>query len=336
MKTHLTKERVGDVIRSMPKLEEVRFEANKVFQVGGRVFLHPFIVYVGKWAGNHWACPDGNVIQEPSGALYGKSVYWTSAIGDGYDPPRPAPFNASAALEAGIVTPMSPEVLSLVQFYIVRQAEYTNQEKMKIDFPVLDDLVTALRQIRGANMSTVIPVRQRGANHRQRLSLSGPILQEADRAETTVPAPAWRLTRSRSLTPECEPTRNLRSGRHETDSPSPRDCRPPRESVAGKASGSGSIQGSGDSLQAQGRTLHEVDRPAPEVPNMVPLHGDTLALPGGSRQAFSLAERFPNSDSAEVPDDSQAIPSPTDPNDVPGDLHDNAGEEGESVGANGI
>jgi hypothetical protein len=147
LKTRLHQEEMEDVLRTIPKLGQLRFEVNKILTGGGIPCQHPIIIYVGKWGSDHWACLDGKVIQDRPDTLYGGSAYWTAAMRNDYSPPRPAPFNASTELEEGLVTPMSPETLALARFYIVRQAEHTNQQKKKIDFPDLDNLLKALRQI---------------------------------------------------------------------------------------------------------------------------------------------------------------------------------------------
>jgi hypothetical protein len=50
-------------------------------------------------------------------------------------------------LKAGLITPMTPEALALVRFYIVRQANKTNQKTRRLDFPNFDNLVAALREV---------------------------------------------------------------------------------------------------------------------------------------------------------------------------------------------
>jgi hypothetical protein len=146
LKTRLSEAGMEDALRNIPELKNLRFEVSKVFRVGGLAFKYPFVIHIGEWGGDHWACPDGKVFQEQLGA-YGSSVYWTAEMMNDYAPPRPAPFNVSAALEAGLITPMTPETLALVRFYIVRQANKTNQKTRRLDFPNFDNLMAALREV---------------------------------------------------------------------------------------------------------------------------------------------------------------------------------------------
>jgi hypothetical protein len=144
---HLSQEGMKDVLQNIPELNKLRFEANKILRVNGLPRQNPIIIHIGHWGGDHWACQEGSVIQDKSRVLYGSSVHWTAAIAASYSPPRPAPFNVSAALEAGLITPMTPKTLALVRFYIVRHATKTNQKTRRLDFPDFDNLVAALREV---------------------------------------------------------------------------------------------------------------------------------------------------------------------------------------------
>ncbi|KAH7087297.1 hypothetical protein FB567DRAFT_343098 [Paraphoma chrysanthemicola] len=159
MEAHLRQEGLLDQLDQLPRHEDMRFLDDESFRIEGITHTYPVVMEVGKSFGRNWATANGDIIQEQSGTL-GMIKFWTKISGIIlYAPP---PFN-TPGIDEGLATPMAPETLALIRFYLVQYMRRRNNKDQTLPFPDFEDLSNALRKalhwLRQKQQSLALPTR---------------------------------------------------------------------------------------------------------------------------------------------------------------------------------
>ncbi|KAH7074348.1 hypothetical protein BKA63DRAFT_566030 [Paraphoma chrysanthemicola] len=142
MEAHLRQKGLLDQLDQLPPDEDMRFLDDKSFRIAGITHTYSVVMEVGRSFGLNWAAANGDIIQEQAGPL-GTTKFWTRD--SGLILYAPAPFDTPGIRE-GLATPMAPETLALIRFYLVQYIRRRNKKDQTLAFPDLEDLSKALRK----------------------------------------------------------------------------------------------------------------------------------------------------------------------------------------------